>query len=163
VTRDNEWACPVMAYKGVQHVAVGDPAGILCVPGRQNDVNKTGTTRVTVKHGEPRTPGSTDWERIDAMIDEEAAAPTPADTYARPVSEERMAKMRQVPRVKILRAASWNDAGRICRGIFICPSARCATGSSIRATRALSPAAAGDRTRPQGDVAIAGRSSKGAR
>jgi hypothetical protein len=30
-------------------------------------MSKTDIMRVTVKHGEPRTRGSTDWKRIDAM------------------------------------------------------------------------------------------------
>jgi putative transcriptional regulator len=48
--------------------------------------------RVTGKHGEPWTRGSTNWKRIDAMTDEEATANARADPDAQPLSEERLAK-----------------------------------------------------------------------
>jgi hypothetical protein len=47
-------------------------------------------TRVTVKRGEARTRGSTDWKRIDAMTDEEATANVRDDLDAQPLSEERL-------------------------------------------------------------------------
>jgi putative transcriptional regulator len=59
--------------------------------------------RVTGKHGEPWTRGSTNWKRIDAMTDEEATANARADPDAQPLSEERLAKMRRVSHVKVLR------------------------------------------------------------
>ena len=66
-------------------------------------MSKTDITRVTVKRGEARTRGSTDWKRIDAMTDEEATANARDDPDAQPLSEERLAKMRRVSRVKVLR------------------------------------------------------------
>jgi len=38
-------------------------------PGRSHDMSKTGTTRVTVKSGEPRPKGDTDWARLGAITD----------------------------------------------------------------------------------------------
>jgi putative transcriptional regulator len=66
-------------------------------------MSRTDIARVTVKRGEARTRGSTDWKRIDAMTDEEATANAPDDPDAQPLSEERLAKMRWVSRVKVLR------------------------------------------------------------
>jgi putative transcriptional regulator len=66
-------------------------------------MSKTDITRVTVKRGEARARGSTDWKRIDAMTDEEATANARDDPDAQPLSEERLAKMRRVSRVKVLR------------------------------------------------------------
>ncbi len=66
-------------------------------------MSKTGTTRVTVKCGDPRPKGDTDWTRIDAMADEEAVAAALADSDAQPLAAERLASMRRVSRVKALR------------------------------------------------------------
>jgi putative transcriptional regulator len=66
-------------------------------------MSKTGTTRVTVKRGEPSPGGATDWGRIDAMSEEEVAAAALADPDAQPLSTEQLAKMRPVSRVKALR------------------------------------------------------------
>jgi putative transcriptional regulator len=66
-------------------------------------MSRTDIARVTVKRGEARTRGSTDWKRIDAMTDEEATANARDDPDAQPLSEERLAKMRWVSRVKVLR------------------------------------------------------------
>jgi putative transcriptional regulator len=66
-------------------------------------MNKTDITRVTVKRGEARTRASADWKRINSMTDEEATANARDDLDAQPLSEERLAKMRRVSRVKVLR------------------------------------------------------------
>ena len=66
-------------------------------------MSKTGTTRVTVKPGKPLPRGDTDWERLDAMTDEEVGAAALADPDAQPLTPEQLAKMRRVSRVKVLR------------------------------------------------------------
>lgn len=49
--------------------------------------------------------GETDWTRLKAMTDEEAHAAALADPDAQPLTPERLATMRRVPRVKTLRRA----------------------------------------------------------
>lgn len=66
-------------------------------------MSKTGTTRVTVKCGEPLPRGRTDWTRLDAMSDMEAMAAARSDPDAQPLTPEQLAKMRRVSRVKVLR------------------------------------------------------------
>jgi putative transcriptional regulator len=66
-------------------------------------MSKTGTTRVTVKPGEPLPRGATDWARLDAMTDEEIIAAAMSDPDAQPLTPEQLAKMRRVSRVKVLR------------------------------------------------------------
>lgn len=66
-------------------------------------MSKTGTTRVTVKSGEPKPSGDTDWARLEAMTDEDAEAAALADPDAQPLTPERLAGMRRVSRVKVLR------------------------------------------------------------
>jgi putative transcriptional regulator len=66
-------------------------------------MSKTGTTRMTVKPGEPRSKSATDWGRMDAMTEEEVVAAALADPDAQPLSAEQLAKMRRVSRVKALR------------------------------------------------------------
>ena len=66
-------------------------------------MNKTGTTRVTVKPGELRPRGDTDWARLDAMGDEEAMAGALSDPDAQPLTAEQLARMRRVSRLKALR------------------------------------------------------------
>jgi putative transcriptional regulator len=66
-------------------------------------MSKTVTTRVTVKRGEPRPRGATEWGRIDAMSEEELAIAALADPDAQPLSAEQLARMRRVSRVKALR------------------------------------------------------------
>ena len=66
-------------------------------------MSKTGTTRVTVKRGEPFRGGATDWGRMDAMTEEEVVAAALADPDAQPLSAGQLAKMRRVSRVKALR------------------------------------------------------------
>jgi len=66
-------------------------------------MSKTGITRVTVKAGEPLPTGATDWERLDAMTDGEVIAAALADPDAQPSTPEKLANMRRVSRVKVLR------------------------------------------------------------
>lgn len=66
-------------------------------------MSKTGTTRVTVKRGEPLPRGRTDWTRLDAMSDKEVMAAAESDPDAQPLTPEQLAKMRRVSRVKMLR------------------------------------------------------------
>jgi putative transcriptional regulator len=48
-------------------------------------------------------PDKTDWARIDAMTDEEVMAAALSDPDAQPLTPDRLAKMRRVSRVKVLR------------------------------------------------------------
>jgi putative transcriptional regulator len=45
----------------------------------------------------------TDWERLDAMTDGEVMAAARSDPDAQPLSPGQLAKMRRVPRVKVVR------------------------------------------------------------
>lgn len=66
-------------------------------------MSKTVTTRVTVKPGDRRPRGNTDWARLKSMTDEEAMAGALSDPDARPLAAQRLARMRRVSRVKVLR------------------------------------------------------------
>ncbi len=66
-------------------------------------MNKSGTTRVTIKSGDPLPRGNTDWARLDAMTEAEAMAAALSDPDAQPLTKEQLARMRRVPRVKLLR------------------------------------------------------------
>lgn len=66
-------------------------------------MSKAGTTRVTVKPGDPRPTGGTEWVRLDAMADEEVVAAAQSDPDAQPLAPEQLATMRRVSRVKVLR------------------------------------------------------------
>ncbi|MEH2530089.1 putative transcriptional regulator [Bradyrhizobium sp. AZCC 1588] len=66
-------------------------------------MSKTGTTRVTVKRGEPLPRGRTDWTRLGAMSDEEVMAAARSDPDAQPLTPEQLARTRRVSRVKVLR------------------------------------------------------------
>ena len=66
-------------------------------------MSKTGTTRVTVKRGEPLPRGRTDWTRLDAMSDKEVMAAARSDPDAQPLTPEQLANVRRVSRVKVLR------------------------------------------------------------
>jgi len=66
-------------------------------------MSKTGTTRVSVKPGEELPRGNTDWARLDAMTDEEVRAAALSDPDSQPLGRERLARMRRVSRVKVLR------------------------------------------------------------
>ena len=49
--------------------------------------------------------GETDWQRLRAMTDAEVEAAALSDPDAQPLTEEQLARMRRVPRVKTLRRA----------------------------------------------------------
>jgi len=66
-------------------------------------MSKTGTTRVTVKPGDPRRRGESDWERLEAMTDEGILAAALADPDAQPLAPEQLARMHRASRVKVLR------------------------------------------------------------
>ena len=66
-------------------------------------MNKTDTTRVTVKPGDTLPRGKTDWSRLDAMTDEDVLADARSDPDAQPRTPEQLAKMRHVSRIKVLR------------------------------------------------------------
>ncbi len=66
-------------------------------------MSKTGTTRVTVKPGEPSPQGDTDWAQLEAMTDDEAMAAALSDPDAQPLPPEQLASMRRVSRVRVLR------------------------------------------------------------
>lgn len=57
--------------------------------------------RVTAKSGSRK--GATDWTRLNAMSDADVRKAALADPDARPLTKERLAKMRRVSRVKALR------------------------------------------------------------
>jgi putative transcriptional regulator len=50
-------------------------------------------------------PGKTDWERLRNMTDEEAYQNALDDPDSPPLDDDRLAKMRRVPRVKTIRRA----------------------------------------------------------
>jgi len=66
-------------------------------------MSRTSTTRVTVKPGEAPPRGETDWERVNAMTDEEVLAAACSDPDAQPLDAEVLAKMRRISPVKALR------------------------------------------------------------
>jgi putative transcriptional regulator len=49
--------------------------------------------------------GKHDWRRFDALTDEEVHAAALRDPDAQPLTEERLARMKRVPRAKTLRRA----------------------------------------------------------
>ena len=66
-------------------------------------MNRTATTQVTVTPGEPPPRGMTDWDRLDALTEEEVLAAARSDPEAQPLSAAELARMRRVSRVKVLR------------------------------------------------------------
>ena len=67
-------------------------------------MSKTTTIGVTIHPGEPPPPvGDTDWAGVDAMTDEEVVAAALSDPDAQPMTEEQLARMRRVSRVKVIR------------------------------------------------------------
>jgi putative transcriptional regulator len=66
-------------------------------------MNKTDTTRTTVKPGEASPRGETDWARVNAMTDEEVLAAALSDPDAQPLHPEVLSKMRRISPVKALR------------------------------------------------------------
>lgn len=66
-------------------------------------MSKIGTTRVTVKRGEPPPRGKTDWTRLSALTERDVMAAARSDPDARPLTPKQLARMRRVSRVKVLR------------------------------------------------------------
>jgi putative transcriptional regulator len=66
-------------------------------------MSRTATTQVTVTPGEPPPRGTTDWDRLDALTEEEVLAAARSDPDAQPLSAVELASMRRVSRVKVLR------------------------------------------------------------
>ena len=66
-------------------------------------MSKTAPTRATLRPGDTLPKGVADWARLDAMTDEEARAAALSDPDAQPLSQEQLAGMRRVSRVKVLR------------------------------------------------------------
>jgi hypothetical protein len=52
--------------------------------------------QITVKPGEEPPRGETDWERVNAMTDEEVLAAALSDPDAQPLDSETLAKMRRI-------------------------------------------------------------------
>lgn len=72
-------------------------------PDEQQDMSKTGTTRITVKPGDRLPRGKTDWVRPRAMTDDEVMAAARSGPDAQPLTSEQLAGMRRVSRVRVLR------------------------------------------------------------
>ena len=58
-----------------------------------------------MKDGNTTTKARRDWSRADAMSDEQIHRAALADPDAQPLSEQRLAKMRQIPRAQTIRRA----------------------------------------------------------
>ena len=66
-------------------------------------MKKTHTTQVILERGDRLPRGKTDWARVRAMTDDEVIAAARSDPDAQPLTPDRLARMRRVPRVKVLR------------------------------------------------------------
>ena len=66
-------------------------------------MNKTATTRMTVKSGEALPRGKTDWSRVNTLTEDELLVAARADPDSQPLRPEELAKMRRVSPVKALR------------------------------------------------------------
>lgn len=61
-------------------------------------------TSKLVRHSPNRLPSDkTDWGRLDTMTDDEVVAAARSDPSAQPLTPEQLAKMRRVPRVRVVR------------------------------------------------------------
>lgn len=67
--------------------------------------NKGGFVKVGPDGSTQPLAGATDWARLEAMSDEDVEAAALADPDAQPLTPERLAKMRRVPRAKTIRRA----------------------------------------------------------
>jgi putative transcriptional regulator len=66
-------------------------------------MSKRRTSKV-VRYPRNRLPADkTDWARLDAMTDDEAIAAARSDPDAQPLTPQQLAKMRRVPRVRLVR------------------------------------------------------------
>lgn len=66
-------------------------------------MSKTGTTRVIVRRGSTTPRGGTNWTRLAAMTDKQVMTAARSDPDAQPLTQEHLARMRRVSRVKVLR------------------------------------------------------------
>jgi len=64
---------------------------------------KFDTTRVIVRAGDPLPADETDWAAVLAMTDDEVMAAALADPDAQPLTDEQLARMQRVSRVKVIR------------------------------------------------------------
>lgn len=68
-----------------------------------HDMSKRRTSKVA-RHSRSKLPtDKTDWGRLDAMTDDEVGVAARSDPDAQPLTREQLAKMRRVPRVKVVR------------------------------------------------------------
>ena len=66
-------------------------------------MKKTDTMQVTVKSGDAKQAGATDWTKLDGISDEQIRENAARDADARPLSPDQLVNMRRVSRVKALR------------------------------------------------------------
>ena len=66
-------------------------------------MSKNGTSKVVRHSRDTLPPDETDWARINAMTEDEVMAAALSDPDAQPLTEEQLARMRRVSRVKVLR------------------------------------------------------------
>ena len=66
-------------------------------------MSKTSTSQVTVKPGDPRPTGDTDWAYLDTLSDEALVQAALADADAPPTSMAEGPRFKRVSRVRVLR------------------------------------------------------------
>ncbi len=66
-------------------------------------MSKTSTSQVTVKPGDPRPTGDTDWAYLDTLSDEALVQAALADADAPPTSMAEGLRFKRVSRVRVLR------------------------------------------------------------
>ena len=66
-------------------------------------MSKSSTSKVVRYSRDKLPPDRSNWARINAMTDEEAMAAALSDPDAQPLTPERLARMRRVSRVKVIR------------------------------------------------------------
>ena len=66
-------------------------------------MSKSSTSKVVRYSRDKLPPDRSNWDRINAMTDEEAMAAALSDPDAQPLTSEQLVRMRRVSRVKVLR------------------------------------------------------------
>ena len=66
-------------------------------------MSKKHTSKVVRYPRDKLPPDKTDWRRLDAMTDAEVVAAARSDPDAQPPTPDQLARMRRVPRVKLVR------------------------------------------------------------
>jgi putative transcriptional regulator len=66
-------------------------------------MRKNDTSKVARYPRDNLPPDQTDWARVEAMTDDEVMAAALSDPDAQPLTDEQLARMRRVSRVKVLR------------------------------------------------------------